>query len=1745
MSGEGVHSLTQRLLSLEDIIRQQEQTISAVLQRLRDVEQYAAAESHNREQAQQQVYALLSDRGGTTAETVSHMQALLQNHNDRLSALQAEVQGHGVALRGVNDKHDAAFRGMEQRLQADANSAHQRAQTGEAASAEAMRAIQAQLQSLANATQAIEARNHDNLLALQQQMSAEIAAQRQRSDNLESAMRDGLRDVHGSLSGDVQSAGAQQRGDLEGAVQRMNQQLESLDQRTRIDMNQLHNTEQADVGDLRRRMGELESSLCEMVQAATNGLAREVAQVVQHSQMLDKRQETAHQAILQELAKHDSHLETVDLNWRASVTDLSVKIREDVAATQHRAAAGDQALQSQIGAAQDLFAAATDKLRRDLTELATTVQENCVKPLQQAHHALSIQEQRMSRIADDYASMQDYLRTFVSHVDNDVTQLKHVFEAAVRSAHSDLLERINLIAASNAIDQDREMLRAEVNRGLGRLWEDAKSMFLTQRSLNDIQKQLAMLESAVRVELCALAERNTDVWRTVDELRIGRHRAAHGPVTSAVATRIAPEKRPSRDSAAANAVTSAMTTPVADSSSRVPMSQVSVVRADVSKAPPEQIRAAATAATAVLWSSISEKPSRASSAAEKVEEIDRDSDEHSERLRQHEEDIKALRASLQRLRIAQAQEFSKSASANQWNSASPRSTAAAAAVQVDDASGEARSAAREAAEYLEATELAQDESVRAAKELSLDLERVDALEESLQMPLAELKAVRAAAAPVHEAQSSQSSLPSKKSEGPVAAPFSTKATSSRSVSFKGLAVREEEAATHEAEGEAATHEAEGEAATHEAEGEAATHEAESEAATHEAEGEAATHEAGGEAATHEAEGEAATHEAEGEAATHEAEGEAATHEAEGEAATHEAEGEAATHEAGGEAATHEAEGEAATHEAEGEAATHEAEGEAATHEAEGEAATHEAEEDEHGVRDTVASTISYPSEKAKTHTGLSADAAAAPEDNLVEVPGKLTGEVFILRQDTLGVPSPVSVRVRPATAGSATIPAKPVASSDAFVKSNSRESVVKKPLPSRGTTLSEVLLPTCQFVRKREYANFRDFTKREIDAVWVELLNMRRTRSLSKEELLLHISRSKEEMLNTVLKIVQQQERELLGMLTSIKTHLTAMYHNPHSMREIRVFPIDGGQRLEEFVRSLSGQLKDMPIVTEPAPASTPISTAGLSEGGGQKTLSQPATHELGERRTVTSPTAAVAPSGQSLLSTPRGDQGGVDTTLSSAPSSSPMEPQLIHPMVHRHVSHPTLKPESQGVLHVSIDEMDPSKLDGSLQCKPSHCLAPKRASSTDQAQVRQSTAATFVNPELAAPAPPLSEPEGSRLHPLPAGTFSTSAQLSQTQLPLPSLTTIGVEPHPSLNGSPAAASAGSRPGSGSEPSCYVSVHADRTGPPLDLLRRRSDSAIRGCVGDDPARYVKGTSSPCSWTGSPIHLNPLHGVRVTNCLPPVETEARRASIVTAAPGTASAAQSMGGGLQLLDDVRQPDTWAPPHQRSRDLSCSRAAAQAEKSDAPRQNDALPEAHHFSHICQESEAYYQSVENMRPSRSGVRRRSTGTAVPTSAIDGASPLCARETGHLYHRETPMWRQPQPYAPPHHLPFPVPQPQPHDYSSAPSGCSNPVPIGIDPARPPAQVHSLSSTGTIHLGPYGRPAGAYTGGCNGGSSARDVHSTSQSFSSTTQEQRRSSAKVSSNAVAVRVLDDLVSGADVSSRSDQSLAVTIHPYHEH
>jgi hypothetical protein len=1576
MSNEAYTSISNRVLSLEDIIRQQEQTITLVLQRLRDVEQYAAAESRNREQAQQQVYQLLGERGGTSAEAAQQMQAILQSQNERLSALQADVQGQAAALRGVDDKYGAALRGMEQRMQADVGGVHQRAQTGETASLEAMRNLQAQLQGVSSAAQAIDTRSRDDLLAVQQQLGAELAAQRQRTDNLESAIRDALRDVHGSLTGDIRSGDAQHRSDLESAVQRVNQSLEALDQRTRADMDQLHSVEQGDVNELGRRIGELERSLREVLQASANGLASEVAQVAQHSQNLDHRQATAHQALLQELAKHDSQLESVDLNWRASVTDLGALVRESIAAAQQQAAAGDQALQLQLKALEDRLSAATDAATRSLSDVARTVQEECVKPVNEVRRVLSAQDQRLARVAHDYATMQESLKDFGTHVDQDASQFRQVVEAALRASHADLLERIQLTSAAITMQLDPETLRVEVQRALTKLWEDAKGVFLTQRSLNDVEAQLATLESAVRVELCALAERHNDVQRSVDTIRLAQQRiiagdsatgaaghrtsvevnmnhgggggAASGS-TSSPPSSVDHESVPARPSSKGVAAKSEVLSPVRHHSAiqtdQLPSPAVRASQSDEPLPPPLPPLRAYT----------SEPAHQTPLPRPRVEEIDTGEEVEDEAgqgtssrrdddvLQRHEQDIQNLRASLDRLRLAQAQGQDKVSaaalqekaeeereegrqSAESKESDTPvavreaRRAAARAGEAVQDArsaaleaggayrdaasaadqagtsshkaytaatqagvsSREARRAAAEAAESLRAAEAAQHETLKAANEMQLALKRVALLEETMQQRLTELNAKE-----LRRAENMGNWVPRPKSGEQPTQPSSH--TSVATVMVPRPSSQRSNFALDDGDDNAKPGEAE----------------------------------------------------------------------------------------------------------------------------AENQRLYAEEEEPPHArrVSATSAAHMSYSPTKKKTSTRpASAPQAwvepmtsASSQDNLVEVPGISTGEVFIIRQEKSDRMTPASLRPRASfnaqpplaptmqkdptsasTTAAAAGPANPATSS---------ESDVSQPAPPRrGSGLSEVLLPTHQFVRKREYNNFKDFTKQEIDSIWVELLNLRRNHGMSKEEVLLQVSQSKEQLLSTVLHILQRQETETLGMLTSIKVQLAELRNDAAAMREVRVFPIDNGRNLEELMRAIGGGTST-PTIAGDRPSTSTVANAAptvlqtqlppLPFTAGNNPNPNPDNTVSGER--------ATPPAERPLCSS---DRDG-DTAASSGRSVTPLVPQIIPPVVRRRSSLPS-KDKLPEVFYVETASSYPSQ----LVSKPQPCDVPSVSRLETTVRGPQHghayAAAAPVDPSTVAPAARPMEPESATAQYRPTGLIPPAPQPSPKKGSLPSSAIIDASRRLSLGPSGIVTDASTQhPASENAAHGVANQSAATVSKPLQHKYQVERETSLGM----PQRYLKEGKSPRNPAGSAFHLNPLQGMSGTLHSSPPRREAE------ARPPTYEDTQE--SSHRVLESEPKPHKSHPPHYQPLHSSALSQVSKGTAVAPPLQlTDTARERYQPMAITEGSDIYYESVEEQRPARR-LLRRSSASADNTPTHASTSLRVVRDTlppgHHLYNQVLP----------------------------------------------------------------------------------------------------------------------------------------------
>ncbi|CAD2217169.1 hypothetical protein AGDE_12535 [Angomonas deanei] len=162
MSADVINNLHNRCASLEDIIRQQEQTLSAVLGRLRDVEQRFGSEQHAKENTQQQINALLNDRSATAAQ-IDHLNNALGNQSDRLSNVEAGHQGIQSAVQGVDQKYDAVSRGLENRLQGDIQAVQQRLQASEQATGEAIRSVQGGVQGNTNAIQTVDTNTRASL----------------------------------------------------------------------------------------------------------------------------------------------------------------------------------------------------------------------------------------------------------------------------------------------------------------------------------------------------------------------------------------------------------------------------------------------------------------------------------------------------------------------------------------------------------------------------------------------------------------------------------------------------------------------------------------------------------------------------------------------------------------------------------------------------------------------------------------------------------------------------------------------------------------------------------------------------------------------------------------------------------------------------------------------------------------------------------------------------------------------------------------------------------------------------------------------------------------------------------------------------------------------------------------------------------------------------------------------------------------------------------------------------------------------------------------------------------------------------------------------------------------------------------------------------------------------------------------------------------------------------------------------
>lgn len=514
---EALMSMSNRMASLEDIIRQQEQVLSAALQRMREMEGVVGTQSRLLEQAHQQI-AVLSQERNTNVDNSEKMQSYVQRQNEQINALQAYVQEQMATVQGLDSKYDAVTRGLEQRVMSDVSGFIQRINGLEVANGEAIRALREGLNQQMSSISSTDGRAREEYLRLQREVQSYLDSMRQQEQQLENTMREALRGVHNNLSNEMKDYVTQMQGALREAIEERNMAINTISQRVSEEVANLNLTGSTEVGAVKARIEEVEGSLREGLRTAYEGLASELANLSQYSQGVDNRQKLAHQSIIQELAKHDSQMETIDVNWRASLVDLNAKLDEQVGRLQADQQTAAQTFQHQVSSVQDRFAATVDAINAQLNDLAQRVQDRCVVPIEALRIDTTKLSERFIKLHDDHISIQDYLRKFAVDVEKNAVQLRLVMETAIRAAHGELLERITAVNTILASLSTPEEIRNMITNSLLKLWNDVKEAFSTITDVENVQTQLQNLENAVRQEVLDLANKDTEISRRIDEI---------------------------------------------------------------------------------------------------------------------------------------------------------------------------------------------------------------------------------------------------------------------------------------------------------------------------------------------------------------------------------------------------------------------------------------------------------------------------------------------------------------------------------------------------------------------------------------------------------------------------------------------------------------------------------------------------------------------------------------------------------------------------------------------------------------------------------------------------------------------------------------------------------------------------------------------------------------------------------------------------------------------------------------------------------------------------------------------------------------------------------------------------------------------------------------------------------------------------------------------------------------------------
>jgi hypothetical protein len=194
---------------------------------------------------------------------------------------------------------------------------------------------------------------------------------------------------------------------------------------------------------------------------------------------------------------------TIDQTWRQTYTDFSGSLQGeirgripqqiDTIAQQLRQENAN--MKSEVQETHQLMRRATDQWSHELHDIRQIVQTSSWKAdqlqttLGQQHQQLTALERRMEQDTHD-------LRTFASEVERNATSFRQFVESAVRAAHADLVQRVDVE------QRGREGLQQDVQTTITRLRDDVqRGLAHSSATSKVLEENVGSLEAVLRAEV--------------------------------------------------------------------------------------------------------------------------------------------------------------------------------------------------------------------------------------------------------------------------------------------------------------------------------------------------------------------------------------------------------------------------------------------------------------------------------------------------------------------------------------------------------------------------------------------------------------------------------------------------------------------------------------------------------------------------------------------------------------------------------------------------------------------------------------------------------------------------------------------------------------------------------------------------------------------------------------------------------------------------------------------------------------------------------------------------------------------------------------------------------------------------------------------------------------------------------------------------------------------------------------------